>query len=85
MSDSDFEPPKKVRQPLAPANRFHATVTPEEEEKMAKGYTPANTNKNTKWAASVFKCWVTERNKRDGERCPTELLEQPQPKEALAR
>ena len=47
--EDDFEPPKKLRKPLQPLNRFNTTVSEAEAAEYAKGYIP----KNTKWAVNV--------------------------------
>ena len=45
---------------------------------ICKGFTPANTDKCTKWAVGVFSSWVEERNKRCvDDQCPIDLLEKP--------
>ena len=37
--EDDFEPPKKLRKPLQPLNRFNTTITEAEVAEYAKGYT----------------------------------------------
>ena len=47
---------------LPPPKRFKFSNENELEE-MAKGFTPANTNRVTQWALKVFQDWRTARNK----------------------
>lgn len=50
--------------------------TQEEIEDLSKGYIPPNTEKNTKWAKSVFTDWVAQRNlKFPDEQCPENILQ----------
>ena len=48
---------------LPPPKRFKFSNEKELQE-MAKGFTPANTNKATQWALKVFDDWRTARNKQ---------------------
>ena len=44
---------------------------------LSKGFTPANTQRNTAWAMRVFQEWKAERSKGDAEKCPEDLLDNP--------
>ena len=67
-SDSDKEnddfrqPPKKKR--AKGKERFGGLIPSEELENMSKGSVPVNTEKNTKWALSTFREWISSRNTR---------------------
>ena len=73
-SPSDvFQPAKKRKltktlKPLKPKDygkeRFSETVSEEQVAVLSKGFVPANTSKNTKWAVNVFEAWVQSRNSR---------------------
>ena len=42
--------------------------------KFFEGFTPQNTTKNSDWALRVFQEWQKQ---RDGDQCPSDLLERP--------
>ena len=71
--DATIQPPQAKRKKLTLAKtkstgeRFSETVSNEELDKMSRGFVPANTTKNTKWAIGVFKSWLESRNRRTGE------------------
>ncbi len=50
--DDDFRPPKKKK--VVDSKRFAAPTTESEVAEIVKGYTPANTKRNTNWALTVF-------------------------------
>ena len=64
-----------------PAKRTRRFASPKEKAAMVdicKGFTPANTDKCTKWAVGVFSSWVEERNRRCvDDRCLIDLLKKP--------
>ena len=48
---------------------FSKPLSEEEMLRKSKGFTPANTTKNTDWALKVFREWQEQRD-----HCPKELL-----------
>ena len=76
--DPDFQPPKKKK---PKQDRFAAPTTESDMSRIVKGYTPANTQKNTDWARRVFSEWRAARNAKvgaAGELCPEDLFEKPE-------
>ena len=63
---ADFQPPKKrLKKAVTKGKRrFREVVSPEELERISKGFVPKNTEKNT---LSTFKQWITSRNERCAE------------------
>ena len=73
-SDSDFEdmPKHKARRVFQP-QRFVA-VSEADVDASKKPIVVKNTEKATTWAVGVFMSWIEERNERNEEQCPFELL-----------
>ena len=55
-------------------SRFASPLTANEMTKVCEGFTPQNTTKNTDRALRVFQEWQKQ---RDGDQCPSDLLECP--------
>ncbi len=72
--DDDFRPPKKK---VVNSKRFAAATTESEVREIVKGYTPANTKRNTNWALTVFGDWRAARSSESEECCPSDLFENP--------
>ena len=73
-SDSDFEdmPKHKARRVCQP-QRFVA-VSEADVDASKKPIVVKNTEKATAWAVGVFMSWIEERNERNEEQCPMEVL-----------
>ena len=73
-SDSDFEdmPKHKARRVCQP-QRFVA-VSEADVDASKKPIVVKNTEKATAWAIGVFMSWIEERNERNEEQCPMEVL-----------
>ena len=79
---ADFQPPKKKacgskRVEAKSSTRFKSR-SDQEMEVLAKGFIPANTQRNTGWA---MRDWKAERSKNyadDAEKCPDDLLNNPE-------
>ena len=73
-SDSDFEdmPKHKARRVCQP-QRFVA-VSEADVDASKKPIVVKNTEKATAWAIGVFMSWIEERNERNKEQCPMEVL-----------
>ena len=66
--------PSSSSQPLPPSERFHF-VDDKNLLELAKGYTPANTSRSTKWALKVYQLWCEVNNQRHPTECvPEDLL-----------
>ena len=52
--------------------RFKAPILEKEMAVLSKGFTPANTQRNTAWAMRVFQEWKAERSK-EASKCPEDL------------
>ena len=74
-------PPKKAKRDSSPeaGSRFPSPKSSPKMSEICKGYVPPNTDKATKWALTVFRCWRNQRNAkaRVEEQCPDDLLENP--------
>ena len=73
--DNDFKSPKKKKRlQKKSTSRFGSKTSDAEMAELTKGYTLANTKRNTNWAVSVFYEWRGSRD--DGaDVCPSDLLE----------
>ena len=76
----DFQLPPPSKKPAA-NNRFAAPKSDGEITVLSKGPIVPNTEKCTIWATRVFDQWSKERNalSKNVEKCPTTLLESPDP------
>ena len=77
----DFQPAKRKK---LSRNRFAAPLSDGAMSNVSKGPTVANTKKSTDWAMCVFGEWRKQRNVRQSDKCPSDLLESPSA-EALNR
>ncbi len=71
---NDFREPPKTKK-----RRFKKPASEEEMNVISKGFIPENTRKNTAWAHNVLMEWMCERNNSSEEKCPHNLLDNPDP------
>ena len=82
---NEAPPPKRMHIESAEGEsavgRFEDLVSTEQLQEICKGYMPKNTEKNTKWAMSIFNSWVKCRNERvaDTEKVDADNLAKPVP------
>ena len=78
MAELEGEPQKKLKLATSQKERFKYVST-EEMSELSKGFVPANTEKNTRWALKCFCEWCcalgSARNGSDEDSCPLDLLE----------
>ena len=78
VEDPSISSERQVEDPPTssePSERFVQFVGDDELSELSKGYTPKNTEANTKWALTNFHAWMQARNKRfPGDPVPSLLL-----------
>ena len=73
--DVYFREPKQKKSKASSSNRFASPLSEAEIAKYGQGPVVPNTVKSTNWAVRVFTEWCLERNKKESEKCPVNLLE----------
>ena len=77
-SSPPLSPPRKKRLSLSRNKKSRFAVSTDEElDQARKRFVPANTVRCTDWAMKVFNSWIEERNKLGAEKCPSDVLENP--------